>query len=37
VPIHAVSPGGRRIPGRVRVFTDFLADICAQEPHLRIR
>jgi LysR family transcriptional regulator, regulator for bpeEF and oprC len=36
-PIHAVCPGGRRIPGRVRVFIDFLAEICAADPHLRIR
>jgi LysR family transcriptional regulator for bpeEF and oprC len=36
-PIHAVCPGGRRIPGRVRVFIDFLAEVCAQDPHLRIR
>jgi LysR family transcriptional regulator for bpeEF and oprC len=36
-PIHAVSPGGRRIPNRVRVFIDFLAEVCAADPHLRIR
>jgi LysR family transcriptional regulator for bpeEF and oprC len=36
-PIHAVCPAGRRIPGRVRVFIDFLAEVCAGEPHLRIR
>jgi LysR family transcriptional regulator, regulator for bpeEF and oprC len=36
-PIHAVSPAGRRIPSRVRVFIDFLAEICASDPHLRIR
>jgi LysR family transcriptional regulator for bpeEF and oprC len=36
-PIHAVTPGGRRVPGRVRVFIDFLAEICAAEAHLRIR
>ncbi|HEY4174643.1 MAG TPA: LysR family transcriptional regulator [Rhodopila sp.] len=37
VPIHAVCPGGRRIPGRVRTFIDFLSEVCAQDPHLRIR
>ncbi|MDE1906248.1 MAG: LysR family transcriptional regulator [Rhodospirillales bacterium] len=37
VPIHAVCPGGRRIPSRVRVFIDFLAELCASDPHLRIR
>jgi LysR family transcriptional regulator for bpeEF and oprC len=36
-PIHAVCPGGRRIPSRVRVFIDFLAELCASNPHLRIR
>jgi DNA-binding transcriptional LysR family regulator len=36
-PIHAVCPGGRRIPSRVRVFIDFLAEICTSDPHLRIR
>jgi LysR family transcriptional regulator for bpeEF and oprC len=36
-PIHAVCPGGRRIPSRVRVFIDFLAELCASDPHLRIR
>lgn len=35
--IHAVCPAGRRIPGRVRVFIDFLAEICAADPHLRTR
>jgi LysR family transcriptional regulator, regulator for bpeEF and oprC len=35
-PIHAVCPGGRRIPGRVKAFIDFVAEICAQDPHLRI-
>ena len=36
-PIHAVCPGGRRIASRVRVFIDFLAELCAADPHLRIR
>lgn len=36
-PIHAVTPGGRRVPSRVRVFIDFLATICAGNPHLRLR
>lgn len=36
-PIHAVCPSGRRIPSRVRVFIDFLAEVCAADPHLRIR
>jgi LysR family transcriptional regulator for bpeEF and oprC len=36
-PIHAVTPGGRRTPSRVRVFIDFLAEVCAAEPSLRIR
>jgi LysR family transcriptional regulator, regulator for bpeEF and oprC len=36
-PIHAVCPGGRRIPSRVRVFIDFLAELCAGDPYLRIR
>jgi LysR family transcriptional regulator, regulator for bpeEF and oprC len=36
-PIHAVCPGGRRIPGRVRAFIDFLAETCAADPNLRIR
>jgi LysR family transcriptional regulator for bpeEF and oprC len=36
-PIHAVTPSGRRTPSRVRVFIDFLAEVCAAEPSLRIR
>lgn len=36
-PIHAVYPGGRIIPVRVKVFVDFLAQIFAEEPSLRIR
>jgi LysR family transcriptional regulator for bpeEF and oprC len=35
-PLHAVCPGGRRIPSRVRVFIDFVAEICAASPHLRV-
>lgn len=34
-PIHAVTAAGRRMPSRVRVFVDFLADICSREPELR--
>lgn len=37
LPVHAVTPGGRRIPSRVRVFVDFLAELFAADPHLRIR
>lgn len=36
-PIHAVYPGGRIIPVKVKVFVDFLAQIFAEEPSLRIR
>ncbi|MCE9651051.1 MAG: LysR family transcriptional regulator [Parvibaculum sp.] len=36
LPIHAISPG-RLIPGKVKVFIDFLAQVCAEEPTLRIR
>jgi LysR family transcriptional regulator for bpeEF and oprC len=36
-PISAVSPSGRRLTNRARVFIDFLAQICADEPTLRIR
>lgn len=36
-PINAVHPGGRLLPGKVKVFVDFLAQICADEPTLRIR
>ncbi len=35
--ISAVHPAGRRLPAKVRVFIDFLAEIFAQEPALRIR
>jgi LysR family transcriptional regulator for bpeEF and oprC len=37
LPIHAVCPEGRHIPNRVRVFIEFLAEICAADPDLRIR
>ncbi|MCV3765648.1 LysR family transcriptional regulator [Rhizobium sp. TRM95796] len=36
LPINAIIAGGRRMPSRVRRFIDFLADICAAEPELRI-
>jgi LysR family transcriptional regulator, regulator for bpeEF and oprC len=36
-PIQAVHPGGRIVPAKVKVFVDFLADVFAQEPSLRIR
>jgi LysR family transcriptional regulator for bpeEF and oprC len=36
-PINAVYPGGRALSGKVRAFTDFLADIFAAEPHLALR
>ena len=35
-PISAVTAAGRRMPSRVRHFIDFLAEICAGEPELRI-
>jgi LysR family transcriptional regulator for bpeEF and oprC len=35
-PINAVTAAGRRMPSRVRQFIDFLAEICAEEPELRI-
>lgn len=35
-PISAVSPGGRLLPSRVRVFVDFLAQVCDDEPTLRM-
>jgi LysR family transcriptional regulator for bpeEF and oprC len=35
--ISAVQPAGRRLPTKVRVFIDFLAEIFAQEPGLNIR
>jgi LysR family transcriptional regulator, regulator for bpeEF and oprC len=36
-PISAVSSGGRRLSSRVRAFADFLAEIFAENPQLRIR
>jgi len=36
-PIHAVYPGARIVPAKVKVFVDFLAQVFAQEPSLRIR
>lgn len=36
VPIQAVCAVGRRMPQRVRVFVEFLADLCAAEPSLRL-
>ena len=35
-PIHVISAGGRQMPERFRVVIDFLAQICAEEPALRI-
>ena len=35
-PINAVTAAGRRMPSRVRHFIDFLAEICAGEPELRV-
>jgi LysR family transcriptional regulator for bpeEF and oprC len=37
LPINAVHPAGRRPTGKVKVFTDFLTDIFAENPHLRVR
>lgn len=34
-PIHAVHPGDRRPPGKLRVFLDFLANTFAHDPELR--
>jgi LysR family transcriptional regulator for bpeEF and oprC len=36
-PIHAVHPGGRIVPTKVKAFIDFVARVCAEEPSLRIR
>ncbi|MFC3125496.1 LysR substrate-binding domain-containing protein [Pseudoroseomonas globiformis] len=33
-PIHVVYAGGRRVPGRLRVVAELLAEICASEPSL---
>lgn len=35
-PIHVISAGSRRMPERIRVVIDLLAQICAEEPTLRI-
>jgi LysR family transcriptional regulator for bpeEF and oprC len=35
-PIHIVSASGRQMPERFRVVIEFLANICAEEPALRI-
>jgi LysR family transcriptional regulator for bpeEF and oprC len=35
-PIHLVHPPGR-LPSRVKVVADFLAGICADDPHLALR
>lgn len=31
-PIHAVHPGGRRAPGKLRAFVDFLAEAFGRDP-----
>ena len=36
-PIHAVHPGGRRPPGKLRAFVDFLAAAYERDPELRPR
>lgn len=36
LPIHVVYASGRRVPGRLRVVIDFLAEICAAEPSLSL-
>ncbi len=36
-PISAVWSGDRALPRRVAVFIDFIAEVCAAEPALRIR
>ncbi|TCQ97302.1 LysR family transcriptional regulator [Neorhizobium sp. JUb45] len=35
-PIHVLSVSGKRMPQRFRVVIDFLAEICAREPALRL-
>jgi LysR family transcriptional regulator for bpeEF and oprC len=35
VPIQIVSPGGRRMSGKVRVLVDFLKDTFDKDPHLK--
>lgn len=36
-PINAVRPAGKRLPSKVKVFIDFLAEVFAAHPHLRVR
>ncbi|GAB5096728.1 LysR family transcriptional regulator [Caballeronia sp. HLA56] len=36
-PINAVWPGSRQLPGRTRVFIEFLADLFAADPRLKVR
>jgi LysR family transcriptional regulator for bpeEF and oprC len=36
-PINAVWPGSRRLPGRTRVFIEFLAELFAADPLLMVR
>ncbi|WP_411884369.1 LysR family transcriptional regulator [Polaromonas sp. YR568] len=36
-PIHAVWPGSRRLPAKTRVFIEFLAELFAENPLLKIR
>ncbi|PCC72322.1 DNA-binding transcriptional regulator, LysR family [Nannocystis exedens] len=36
-PIHAVAAGGRRVPRKVKVLVDFLAQVFAEHPSLRLR
>ncbi len=36
-PVSAVTPGGRMIPTKTKVVIDYLAEICASEPTLRLR
>lgn len=36
-PIHAVWPGSRRLPGKTRVFIEFLVELFANNPLLKIR
>ena len=36
-PIHAVWSGSRRLPGKTRVFIEFLAELFAENPLLKVR
>lgn len=36
-PIHAVHPAGRRVPRKVKVLVDFLAEAFAAHPSLKLR